>query len=86
LDHARCVEVLANLAEHVAALGIDRAHSEGVRIGFGVTADESQFFGGPRAKELVAANRRLQIVETGHLNSPDCRPLRNGMLRSGFPR
>jgi hypothetical protein len=29
LDHARGVEILTNLAEDVAALGIERADSEG---------------------------------------------------------
>src|SRR6185295_20489 len=38
LNHACRVEILANLAEHVAALGIDRAHGKGVRIGLGVRA------------------------------------------------
>jgi putative SOS response-associated peptidase YedK len=35
--------------------GLQRAQSEGVRIGLGVPARDSQFFGGPHAKELVEA-------------------------------
>jgi hypothetical protein len=55
LDHARGVEVLTNLAKHVAALAIEGAHSEGVRIGVDVPARESQFFSGPDAEKLVEA-------------------------------
>jgi hypothetical protein len=40
LDHARRVEVLANLAEHVAQVGINRAKSERLRIQFRVSARE----------------------------------------------
>ena len=47
LDHARGIEVLANFAEYVAVLGIERAHGQRVRIGLGVPACEAQFFGGP---------------------------------------
>jgi len=75
LDQARSVEVLANFAEHVAALGIERAHSEGVRIGLRVPARDSQFFGGPHAKELVAANCLLPIVGDGHSEFSGYRPL-----------
>src|SRR5262249_29858423 len=66
LDHARGIEVLANLAEHVAALGIERTHSKGVRIGLGVSACDSQFFSGPYAEELVEANRLLQVIRAVH--------------------
>src|SRR6516164_7851909 len=68
LPYARSCEVLANFAEHIAALGIERAHSEGVRIGLCVLALESQFFGGPHANELVAANHLLPVVEAVHSN------------------
>jgi hypothetical protein len=39
-DHARGIDVLVNFAEHVAELGIELAHSEGVRIDVGVPARE----------------------------------------------
>jgi len=71
LDYARGVEVPANFAEHVAAVGIERSDSEGVRIGVGVPAGESQFFSGSHAKELVAANHPLEIVEACHFDFPD---------------
>src|SRR5207342_914243 len=75
------VEVLANFAEQVAALGVERADGEGVRIGLRVPASDSQFFGRPHAKELVAANRlppvvgTVQVVGTGHWNFSGYRPL-----------
>src|SRR5215467_3587086 len=66
-EHDRCgIEVLANLTEHVAALGIERAHSKGVRIGLGVRACDSQFSSGPYAEELVEANRLLQVIGAVH--------------------
>jgi hypothetical protein len=65
-NHACAVEVPANLAEHVALLCIERAHGEGVGIGLGASACNSQFFGGPHAKELVAANRHFQFVKASH--------------------
>src|SRR5262249_4786513 len=49
-----------------AALAIEGAHSEGVRIGVDVPARESQFFSGPHAEKLVGANRLLQIVGVAH--------------------
>ena len=70
LPYARSGEVLANFAEHIAALGIERAHSEGVRIGLSVLALESQFFGGPHANELVAANHLLPVDGVGHARTP----------------
>jgi len=74
-DHASGVEVLANFAEHVAALAIERAHSERVRISLGVSACNSQFFGGPDAKEFVAANGLLPVVRAGHSSFSDRSPL-----------
>jgi hypothetical protein len=62
LDDARGVEVFANFAKHIAALGIERTHSEFVRISFGVMACNSQFFGGPHSEELISANRLLPVV------------------------
>jgi hypothetical protein len=38
LDHTRNIEVLSNFAEHIAALGIEGANGEGVRIGLSVLA------------------------------------------------
>jgi hypothetical protein len=58
-----------------AALGIERTHSESVRIGLGILARDSQFFGGPNAKELVEANRFLPVVGAGHSDFSGCRLL-----------
>jgi hypothetical protein len=41
LGHAGSVEVLANFAKNIATLGIERAHRDGVGIGFGVSAGDS---------------------------------------------
>jgi hypothetical protein len=32
LNYARSVEVLADFSEHVAPIGIERAHGEGIRV------------------------------------------------------
>jgi hypothetical protein len=53
LEHACSVEILANFAENIATLGIERAHGESVRIGFGVSARDFLLLGGPQAKQLV---------------------------------
>ena len=41
LGHAGSVEVLANFAKNIATRGIERAHRDGVGIGFGVLAGDS---------------------------------------------
>ncbi len=68
LDYARSVEVLADFAEHVAPLRVERAHGEGIRIVLGVLARNSQFFRSPQAEEFVAVDCLLPVV--GHPNFP----------------
>jgi len=75
LGHARSVEVPANFAEHIAALGIERADGKRVRIGLGVRAGDSLFFRSPHAKELVETNRLPPVIRAGHRNFSGCRPL-----------
>jgi hypothetical protein len=62
LDDARSVEVLADFAEHIAPLRIERARGEGIRIVLGVLAGDSQFLRGPHAKEFVAVDCLLPVV------------------------
>jgi hypothetical protein len=63
LDHARSVEVLAYFAEHVAALGVERADGEGVRICLRVPARDSQFFGLHMPRSLLRRTAFLQSSE-----------------------
>ena len=70
LGNARGVKVLADFAEQVTALGIDRAPGKVVRTGIGVPARACQFLSGPPARSLL---RRIVLCASFELvlrNSP----------------
>ena len=64
MDHARGVEVLANLVEYVAALRIECGDSEGVRIGLSIRACDPQFFQAHIPRSLL---RRTVFFQSSEL-------------------